>query len=169
MTDVPETQYARTADGVHIAYQVLGTGPPDLVFVGTWQSHVTASWEGRWMSRPLGRLSEFSRLITFDKRGVGLSDPISLTDPPTLEERIDDVRSVMDAAESDHAAVFAANEAGHSRSHLRRQSSGSCVGPSPVQLDRPCSSRRDPPVGHTPRGLRPGTFQLWRRLGPRGL
>jgi class 3 adenylate cyclase len=105
----PETKYARQ-DGVHVAYQVVGDGPPDLVLVSTWFSHVEARWDFPGFARYLRRLASFSRLISFDKRGIGLSDPVSLERLPLLEEWMDDVRTVMDAAGSERAVVMGANE-----------------------------------------------------------
>ena len=69
--DQPETRYAKTADGVHIAYQALGDGPVDMVFVMGWVTNVEAMWEDPGFARVLKRLASFSRLILFDKRGVG--------------------------------------------------------------------------------------------------
>jgi pimeloyl-ACP methyl ester carboxylesterase len=92
---LPETRYAKSGD-VHIAYQVIGKGPFDLVFVPGFISHVDHVWdEPRWAGF-LERLASFSRLICFDKRGTGLSDRVSAI--PTLEERMDDVRAVMTIA-----------------------------------------------------------------------
>ena len=99
----PETQYARSGD-VSIAYQVIGDGPFDLVFVPGFVSHLELRWTLPAISHGLLELAEFSRLIVFDKRGTGMSDHVSGT--PTLEERMDDLRAVMDAAGSDRAAVF---------------------------------------------------------------
>jgi class 3 adenylate cyclase len=104
-----ETRYARSGQ-LHIAYQVHGAGDLDIVFISGWASHVVGMWEGRWLARPLSRLASFSRLIVFDKRGTGLSDPVPLRDLPSLEERVDDVRAVMDAAGSRRAALLAVNE-----------------------------------------------------------
>ncbi|MGH2737996.1 MAG: alpha/beta fold hydrolase, partial [Actinomycetota bacterium] len=87
----PETRYAKTADGAHIAFQVVGEGPLDLVFVMGWTSNVEAMWEEPDLARFLSRLASFSRLILFDKRGVGLSDRVSDTDFPTFETRMDDI------------------------------------------------------------------------------
>jgi pimeloyl-ACP methyl ester carboxylesterase len=105
----PETRYA-DSDGVSIAYQVVGSGPIDLVFVPGWLSNVEVAWEGSEMSRFLQRLASFSRLILFDKRGTGLSDRVG--ELPTLEQRMDDVRAVMDAAGSERAALFGFSEGG---------------------------------------------------------
>jgi pimeloyl-ACP methyl ester carboxylesterase len=104
--EIPETRYAKTVDGVHIAYQVLGDGPLDLVFVIGWTSNIEALWEEPDLARYLNRLASFSRLILFDKRGVGLSDRVPPDRLPGLETRMDDVRAVMDAAGSDRAVVF---------------------------------------------------------------
>lgn len=108
---VPETKYARSGN-LHIAYQVAGEGPPDLVFVHGWISHIEHLWEEPGVARFLRRLASFSRLILLDKRGTGLSDPVSLDKLPTLEERMDDVRAVMDAAQSERAALLGTSEAG---------------------------------------------------------
>ena len=112
MMKTPETRYAKTADGVHIAYQVVGDGPVDMVFVMGWLSNVEAMWEEPDFARFLGRLSRFSRLILFDKRGVGLSDRVSDDRLPNLETRMDDVRAVMDAVGSERAVVFGVSEGG---------------------------------------------------------
>jgi class 3 adenylate cyclase len=104
-----ETKYAKAGD-VHVAYQVVGEGPPDLVLVSTWFSHLEARWDFPGFAYYLGRLASFSRLISFDKRGIGLSDPVSLERLPLLEEWMDDVRTVMDAAGSERAVVMGANE-----------------------------------------------------------
>jgi pimeloyl-ACP methyl ester carboxylesterase/class 3 adenylate cyclase len=109
---VPQTRYAKTGDGVHIAYQVLGEGPVDLVWVMGWTSNVEAIWEEPNLARFLAALSSFSRLILFDKRGVGLSDRVPETQLPSMETRMDDVRAVMDAAGSDRAVVFGVSEGG---------------------------------------------------------
>jgi class 3 adenylate cyclase len=95
---------------VHVAYQVFGDGPPDLVLVSTWFSHLEARWDFPGFAHYLRRLASFSRLISFDKRGIGLSDPVSLDRLPLLEEWMDDVRTVMDAAGSERAVVMGANE-----------------------------------------------------------
>jgi len=107
----PKTEYAKSGD-VHVAYQVLGDGPLDLVLVPGFVSHVEHFWEDPALARFLRRLASFSRLIFFDKRGTGLSDRVSEAALPTLEERMDDVRAVMDAARSERAAFLAPSDAG---------------------------------------------------------
>jgi pimeloyl-ACP methyl ester carboxylesterase/class 3 adenylate cyclase len=108
----PETRYAKTADGVHIAYQVVGAGPVDMVFVMGWVTNIEVMWEEPEFARLLDRLARFSRLILFDKRGVGLSDRVREDRLPDLETRMDDVRAVMDAVGSDRAVVFGVSEGG---------------------------------------------------------
>ena len=110
--NVPETRYARTADGVHVAYQVVGDGPVDMVFVMGWVTNVEAMWDEPNFARFLDRLASFSRLILFDKRGVGLSDRVPDDRLPDLETRMDDVRAVMDAVGSERAVVFGVSEGG---------------------------------------------------------
>ena len=106
---LPDTKYAKSGD-VNIAYQVIGTGPRDLVIVPGWVSNIDAFWEEPSFARLLTRLASFTRLIIFDKRGTGLSDRNS--DMPSLEVRMDDVRAVMDAAGSSRAALFGYSEGG---------------------------------------------------------
>ena len=104
MAVLPETRYVRTADGVHIAYQVLGDGPLDLVFVPGWVNHLEWAWEYPPFAAMLRRLGSFSRLIWFDRRGLGLSDrPDHL---PILEDQVEDIGAVMEAAGSERAVVF---------------------------------------------------------------
>ena len=106
---LPETKFAQSGD-VSIAYQVTGDGPLDLLIVPGFISHLEQAWEDASYTRFLQRLASFSRLIRFDKRGTGLSDRIA--EIPTLEQRMDDVRVVMDAAESKRAALFGISEGG---------------------------------------------------------
>src|SRR3954449_3915810 len=105
----PSTRYAKSGD-VSIAYQVVGDGPIDVVLVLGFATHLDLQWEMPAFAQFFERLSSFSRLILFDKRGTGLSDPV--LDAPTLEERVDDVRAVMDAAGSERAALFGVSEGG---------------------------------------------------------
>jgi class 3 adenylate cyclase len=106
----PETRYTRTTDGVSIAYQTVGEGPVDLVWVPGWVSHLEVAWEEPTLARFFERLASFSRLILFDKRGTGLSDRVPESDLPTLEVRMDDLRSVCDAAGSERAALLGVSE-----------------------------------------------------------
>ncbi len=108
---VPETRYARSGD-VNIAYQVLGDGPIDLVFVMGWVSHLEYFWKEPSFARFLKRLASFSRLIVFDKRGTGLSDRVPVSELPSLERRMDDLRAVMVAAGSSRAAICGVSEGG---------------------------------------------------------
>jgi pimeloyl-ACP methyl ester carboxylesterase len=108
-TPVGPVRYARSGD-VNIAYQVLGSGPIDLVFVMGWVSHLEYYWREPSFARFLRRLARFSRLILFDKRGTGLSDPVQ--EMPTLEQRMDDVRAVLDAVGSQRAALLGVSEGG---------------------------------------------------------
>jgi class 3 adenylate cyclase len=103
----PQTLYARSGD-VHIAYQVFGEGDLDLVLVPGYITHIELVWEHEPTARFQHALASFARVITFDRRGSGLSDPV--IDAPTLEQRMDDVRAVMDAAGSDSAALVGMSE-----------------------------------------------------------
>jgi pimeloyl-ACP methyl ester carboxylesterase/DNA-binding winged helix-turn-helix (wHTH) protein len=105
----PKVRYARSGD-VNIAYEVLGDGPRDLVFVMGWVSHLDYFWTEPGFARFLRRLASFSRLILFDKRGTGLSDRVG--DLPTLEQRMDDVRAVLDAVGSERASLCGVSEGG---------------------------------------------------------
>ena len=109
MQDPPRTRYAKTADDVHIAYQVVGDGPRDLVFVPGLVNHLDFMWQDRNANRFFSRLAEFC-LILFDKRGTGLSDRD--VGNATLEDRIEDVRTVMEATGSEKAALLGYSEGG---------------------------------------------------------
>lgn len=110
VADLPETRYAKAAHDLRIAYQVVGDGPFDLVAVLGYVSHLELAWEDPAMADCLRGLASFSRLILFDRRGLGLSDPIQ--GAPTLEDRMQDLRAVMDAAESERAVLFGLSEGG---------------------------------------------------------
>ena len=110
VVDSPQTQYAKTADGVHVAYQVVGDGPFDLVLITGYVSHVELAWDNPEIADFLRALASFSRLILFDRRGLGLSDPVQ--GAPTIEDRMQDVRAVMDAAGSERAALLGVSEGG---------------------------------------------------------
>jgi class 3 adenylate cyclase len=103
----PETRYARSGD-LSIAYQVVGDGPIDLVHIPGVLSHVDLAWENPKYRRFMERLAAFARVIVYDKRGTGLSDPVS--EPPQVEERIDDTRAVMDAEGIERAVIFGCSE-----------------------------------------------------------
>jgi pimeloyl-ACP methyl ester carboxylesterase/DNA-binding winged helix-turn-helix (wHTH) protein len=107
----PSVRYARSGR-VNIAYQVIGDGPPDLVFVMGWVSHLEYFWREPSFAHFLRRLTSFGRLILFDKRGTGLSDAVPVDELPTLDERLDDVRAVMDAAGSTRAVLVGVSEGG---------------------------------------------------------
>jgi class 3 adenylate cyclase len=107
---VPETKYAKSGDGVHIAYQVCGNGPLDVVMVPGFVSHVEMAWELPVARRTFEDIASYARLIRFDKRGTGLSDREAGI--PTLEQRMEDVRAVMDAAGSERAALHGSSEGG---------------------------------------------------------
>jgi pimeloyl-ACP methyl ester carboxylesterase len=109
--EIPETRYARSGD-LNIAYQVVGEGPIDLVYVPGFVSNVELAWEDPSFAAFLRGLAAFARVIVFDKRGTGLSDRVPVHDLPTLEERMDDLRAVMDAAGSARAALFGHSEGG---------------------------------------------------------
>ncbi len=105
----PMIHYAHSGD-IRIAYQVVGNGPIDLVFVPGFISNLEVHWEDPGYNHLIRRLSAFTRLIMFDKRGTGLSDRVDATALPSLETRMDDVRAVMDAAGSGRAALLGASE-----------------------------------------------------------
>jgi DNA-binding SARP family transcriptional activator/pimeloyl-ACP methyl ester carboxylesterase len=105
---VPQTRYAQTADGIHIAYQVIGEGERDIVFVPGLMSHLELLWEDRQTSDFFRRLARLGRLIMFDKRDTGLSD--RAPGDMSLEERIEDLRAVMEAAGSSRAVLFGYSE-----------------------------------------------------------
>lgn len=106
---IPDTRYARSGD-VNIAYSTLGDGPIDVVLVMGFTTHLEYMWEEPLMTRFLQRLASFSRLIMFDKRGTGMSDRVAINELPTLEQRMDDVRAVMDAAGSKSASLLGISE-----------------------------------------------------------
>jgi pimeloyl-ACP methyl ester carboxylesterase len=104
----PEIKYARNGD-VSIAYQVLGNGPMDIIYVPPFVSNLELQWQEPEQARYLQRLASFPRLVMFDKRGTGLSDRTGIA---TLEERMDDVRAVMDAVGLERGVVFGTSEGG---------------------------------------------------------
>jgi pimeloyl-ACP methyl ester carboxylesterase len=104
---MPETRYARSGD-ISIAYQVVGDGLFDVVFAPGYVSHVELVWEAAGIAAFLRGIAEHARVLVFDKRGTGLSDRVA--GAPTLEERSDDIRAVMEAAGSQRAALFGLSE-----------------------------------------------------------
>jgi pimeloyl-ACP methyl ester carboxylesterase len=163
----PETRYANSG-GVNIAYQVLGEGPRDLVYVPGWVSNIEIYWEDPALTRFLTRLASFSRLILFDKRGTGLSDRVA--DMPSLEVRMDDVRAVMDAVGSEQAALFGTSEGGPmcalmSATYPARTSALITAGSYPRRTRAP-----DYPWGPTDEEIREWLDQMQREWGgPVGL
>jgi pimeloyl-ACP methyl ester carboxylesterase len=109
VTWIPQTKYAKSGD-IYVAYQVIGQGARDLVVVQGWVSHVEYAWEDPDLAKFLERLASFSRLIVLDRRGTGLSDRVAAV--PTLEQRMDDVRAVMDAAQSERATLLGISAGG---------------------------------------------------------
>ena len=108
----PVTRYAQNKEGQYVGYQVFGSGSPDIVFVPDWVTNVDIMWEEPTLARFLDRLASFGRLICFDKRGTGVSDPVHLGAIPTWEEWMDDVATVLDAVGSERAAVFGHGDGG---------------------------------------------------------
>ena len=109
MPDPAETRFAKIGD-VHIAYQVVGDGPIDILFVDTWVHHVEAVWDFPEFARLLRRLASFGRLIHFDRRGTGLSDPVPLDRLPDFDTQVEDVIAVLDAAGSERPAIVGTND-----------------------------------------------------------
>lgn len=103
---VPETRYALTRDGVHVAYQVLGEPDPDLLFVTSWTSHLEVQWEEPLIAMFLTRLAAMGRLVLYDKRGVGLSDPVVVDDGSNMVDWLPDIDGVLDAAGVERAVVI---------------------------------------------------------------
>lgn len=104
------TRYARTDDGVHIAYQVLGDGPIDFVYAAPWVTHIENRWELPEYASYLRKIASFTRLILFDRRGLGMSDPVPPDRLPDLDTRMTDLRGVMDEVGSERAVVYGASE-----------------------------------------------------------
>ena len=111
MPETPQTQFARNGD-VHIAFQSVGSGSLDIFLIDTWVHHVEAVWDFPDFARFLRRLSAFGRLIHFDRRGTGLSDPVPLDKLPDVETQVDDVIAVLDAAGAEQPAVIGLNDGG---------------------------------------------------------
>jgi class 3 adenylate cyclase len=110
--DSPEPRYAKTMDGAHVAYTVMGDGPIDLVYAFGYLSNIDADAEVPFHAGFRRRLASFSRLIVFDRRGTGLSDRSGIGDAGSLEAGVDDIRAVMDAAGSERALLFGLQDGG---------------------------------------------------------
>ena len=117
--DVPVTRYAAVGED-RVAYQVVGEGPRDLVLVPPFISNIEVAWEHPPYGRFLRRLAEFSRVIVFDKRGTGLSDPVEST--ATFEQRVDEIGAVMDAAGCERATVLGVPKGSRCRSSTPQSS-----------------------------------------------
>jgi class 3 adenylate cyclase len=109
--EIPSFHYAKSSD-FHIAYQVLGEGPIDLVLLPGWISNLEVAWEQPRLAQSFRRLASFSRLILIDKRGTGLSDRVSPNSLPTLEERMEDLHAVLDTVESRRVVLYGISEGG---------------------------------------------------------
>jgi pimeloyl-ACP methyl ester carboxylesterase len=110
MPTIPEIRYARSSGGVRVAYQVAGDGPVELVFVSGFVSNLEGYWDEPLFARFFERLASFARLVVFDKRGQGLSDRPS--EPPMLEQTMDDINAGIDAAGVERPALFGISEGG---------------------------------------------------------
>ena len=108
----PETRYAQGHDGAYVAYQAFGRGPRDLVFMPSWLQNLDVMWDEPSLAAYLDRLGSFARVIVFDKRGSGVSDPVPLAALPTIEQWMDDARTAMDAVGVEQAAVLGDTEGG---------------------------------------------------------
>src|SRR5207247_2989895 len=103
----PRTRYARADDGVRLAYQVCGEGV-DLVLVGDWTVPLEGRWDEPRMASPLRRLCSFSRMVTFDRRGIGLSDPVALDDVSTMDHWAEVLAPVMEVVGMERAVIVGA-------------------------------------------------------------
>ena len=124
MVSLPATQYARSGD-VHIAFQVIGSSPEDLVWMPSWSSHLEMMWDDPLIPAFVDKLARFARVVMFDRRGVGLSDPVPLAQMPEVEAWVDDLGVVLDAANSTSAFIAASDVASfiailHAAAHPER-------------------------------------------------
>ena len=140
---MPQTRFAKAGD-LSIAYQVVGDGDVDVVLVPQWLSNIEQYWDNPRASYFLRRIASFSRLIIFDKRGTGLSDPVP--DTQTLEERMDDVLAVMDAVGSERAVLLGASEGGSIATLFAATYPGALREPGPLRRLRALAAVRRLPV-----------------------
>ena len=161
MRKQPETTYAKTDEG-YVAYQVFGEGPLDIVLIPSWATNIDVMWEEPSLARYLDRLASFGRVICFDKRGSGVSDPVPLSSLPTLEHWLDDLRVVMDAAGSDRAALIGDTEGGPMAMLFAATFPERVAGAGADQHVRPDAPRRRLP-DRGPRGRRPQDAGVVRR------
>src|SRR5262245_14884183 len=105
MSSQPDTRYTKL-DGSYVAYQVFGSGSIDILFMPNWGTNLDVLWEEPSQARYFDRLASFARVICFDRRGTGVSDPVPLASLPTLEQWMDDARAVMDATGSRRATLI---------------------------------------------------------------
>lgn len=125
MQGVPRTEFARNGQ-VHLAYQVVGSGAVDLFLIDTWAHHVEAVWDFSDFARFLRKLTSFGRVIHFDRRGTGLSDPVPIDRLPDVETQVEDAVAVLDAAGSREAAVIGINDGSLVAVHLAAAHPGRC-------------------------------------------
>jgi class 3 adenylate cyclase len=116
VVEVPQTRYAKTHDGVHIAYQCVGEGPPDVVYANSYMSHIEVSWEYPPAARFYDQMAGFCRLVLFDRRGTGLSDPI--TGGFSMDDRVSDILAVLDAVGLERAVLLGSSEGGAACVHF---------------------------------------------------
>ena len=109
---IPETRYARTADGTHVAYQATGSGPVDIVLIRAWYSDMEHEWQEPALTRMFRHLESNARLIRLDRRGLGMSDRAAAGTVATVEERVDDIRAVLDAVGSKKAVLAGFGDGG---------------------------------------------------------
>lgn len=162
-TTMHNTKYARSSN-VSLAYQVIGEEPIDLVYLAGWVTNIEAMWEDPGYARFLRRLASFSRLIIYDKRGVGLSDPVPANELAEMGARIEDPLSVMDAVGSSKATLFGHSEGGATGIRLAARY--------PERVDRLIVTggvRQEAPLRRLPMGADAGTTQGRSGDLPRGL
>ncbi len=169
--EIPETRYAKTADGVHIAFQTFGSGDLDILLIKGNFSNLDSNWDIPEIADMLRRLGSFARVIAVDRRGMGLSDPLAPGTAEPLETHIDDVIAVMAAAHVDRACVFASENAtplaiGLAATHPDRVQALALYAPLPVPLALAAAAWKDVPeqersLLYTPEFWRGELDQRW--------